>query len=293
MLDIITTYFLNGIFFASILFLITSGLTLIFSVAGIVNFAHGCLYMIGAYIAAILIKATPNPMLLPFTFIVSALLVGIIGVVIERGLIKWIYKRPVDYQLLLLFGVSLILQDFTRIIFGPQPLSSSEPFIYSGIIEILGRPYPLYNIIVIIVSFIIGISLWLFLYKTKLGKYIRACSLDREMSSALGINTSYIFPMIFLIGATLGGLSGALILPPTVAMLGMDADALIEAFVVITIGGLGSIKGALIGSIIIGIIRAFGIVYIPEIELAIIYLVMAAILIVRPRGLFGKEYRVA
>ncbi len=293
MLDVITTYFLNGIFFASILFLITSGLTLIFSVAGIVNFAHGCLYMIGAYIAAILIKATPNPMLLPFTFIISALLVGIIGVIIERGLIKWIYKRPVDYQLLLLFGVSLILQDFTRIIFGPQPLSSSEPFIYSGTIEILGRPYPLYNIIVIIVSFIIGISLWLFLYKTKLGKYIRACSLDREMSSALGINTSYIFPTIFLIGATLGGLSGALILPPTVAMLGMDADALIEAFVVITIGGLGSIKGALIGSIIIGIIRAFGIVYIPEIELAIIYLVMAAILIVRPRGLFGKEYRVA
>ncbi|MEM3406414.1 MAG: branched-chain amino acid ABC transporter permease [Nitrososphaerota archaeon] len=292
MLDIVITYFLNGIFFASILFLIASGLTLIFSVAGIVNLTHGCLYMIGAYLVAVLIKATPNPIFLPLTFILAALLVGILGLIIERSLIKWVYERAEEYQLLLTHGLSFVLMDFTRIVFGSEPISSSEPFIYAGIIDILGRPYPLYNIIVIIVSFFVGIFLWLFLYKTKLGMYIRACSLNREMSSALGINTNLIFPIIFLIGSILGGLSGALILPPTVAMLGMNADALIQAFIVITIGGLGSIKGALIGSLIIGIIRAFGIVYIPEIELAIIYLVMAAVLIVRPRGLFGKEYRV-
>jgi branched-subunit amino acid ABC-type transport system permease component len=292
MLDIVITYFLNGIFFASILFLIASGLTLIFSVAGIVNLTHGCLYMIGAYLVAVLIKATPNPIFLPLTFILAALLVGILGLIIERSLIKWVYGRAEEYQLLLTHGLSFVLMDFTRIVFGSEPISSSEPFIYSGIIDILGRPYPLYNIIVIIVSFFVGISLWLFLYKTKLGMYIRACSLNKEMSSALGINTNLIFPIIFLVGSILGGLSGALVLPPTVAMLGMNADALIQAFIVITIGGLGSIKGALIGSIIIGIIRAFGIVYIPEIELAIIYLVMAAVLIVRPRGLFGKEYRV-
>lgn len=292
-MDIIIAYFLNGIFFASILFLIASGLTLIFSVAGIVNLTHGCLYMIGAYLVAVLIKATPNPTILPLTFILASLLVGILGVIIERFFIKWVYGRAEEYQLLLTFGLSYVLQDFTRIVFGSQPISSSEPFIYAGIIEILGRPYPLYNIIVIIASFFVGISLWLFLYRTKLGMYIRACSLNREMSSALGINTSFIFPIIFLIGSILGGLSGALILPPTVAMLGMNADALIQAFIVIAIGGLGSIKGALIASIIIGIIRAFGIVYIPEIELAIIYLVMAAVLIIRPRGLFGKEYRVA
>lgn len=249
--------------------------------------------MIGAYLAAVLIKSTPNPIFLPLTFIVASLLVGILGIIIERFLIKWIYGRAEEYQLLLTFGLSYILQDFTRIVFGSQPISSSEPFIYAGIIEILGRPYPLYNIIVIIASFFVGISLWLFLYKTRIGMYIRACSLNREMSSALGININLILPIIFFVGSILGGLSGALILPPTVAMLGINAEALIQAFIVITIGGLGSIKGALIGSLIIGIIRAYGIIYVPELELAIIYLIMVAILILRPRGLFGKEYRVA
>ncbi len=288
-----TRFILDGFFYASILFLISSGLTLIFSVAGIINLAHGALYMLGAYIAAVLIKSLINTPYAILAFPIAALIIGLIGIIIERGFIKWIYEREFVYQLLLTFGLALVLSDITRITFGTEPIYVTKLYIHAGIIDILGSPYPVYNFIVMAVTFLIGGLMWFIMYKTRAGKIIRACALDREMSEAIGINTSRVFTLTFFMGSALAGISGALVVPQSAAMLGIDADALIESFIVIVIGGVGSIKGAFIGSLLIGLIRAFGIALFPEIELAIVYLVMAAVLLIRPRGLFGKEYRVA
>jgi len=286
-------FILDGFFYASILFLISSGLTLIFSVAGIINLAHGCLYMLGAYIAATLIKSLIDTPYAILAFPVAAFIVGLLGLFIERFIIRWIYGRDLVYQLLLTFGLALILSDITRIVFGTEPIYVTKLYINTGVINILGSFYPVYNFIVIIVSLIIGCLIWIILYKTRIGMMIRACALDREMSEAIGLNTGNVFSLTFLMGAILAGISGALVVPQSAAMLGIDADALVESFIVIVIGGVGSIKGAFIGSLLIGLIRSFGIVFFPEIELAIAYLVMIVVLLVRPRGLFGREFRVA
>jgi len=286
-------FILDGFFYASILFLISSGLTLIFSVAGIINLAHGCLYMLGAYIAATLIKSLIDTPYAILAFPVAAFIVGLLGLFIERFIIRWIYGRDLVYQLLLTFGLALILSDITRIVFGTEPIYVTKLYINTGVIDILGSFYPVYNFIVIIVSLIIGCLIWIILYKTRIGMMIRACALDREMSEAIGLNTGNVFSLTFLMGAILAGISGALVVPQSAAMLGIDADALVESFIVIVIGGVGSIKGAFIGSLLIGLIRSFGIVFFPEIELAIAYLVMIVVLLVRPRGLFGREFRVA
>lgn len=286
-------FILDGFFYASILFLISSGLTLIFSVAGIINLAHGCLYMLGAYIAATLIKSLIDTPYAILAFPIAAFIVGLLGLFIERFIIRWIYGRDLVYQLLLTFGLALILSDITRIVFGTEPIYVTKLYINTGVIDILGSFYPVYNFIVIIVSLIIGCLIWIILYKTRIGMMIRACALDREMSEAIGLNTGNVFSLTFLMGAILAGISGALVVPQSAAMLGIDADALVESFIVIVIGGVGSIKGAFIGSLLIGLIRSFGIVFFPEIELAIAYLVMIVVLLVRPRGLFGREFRVA
>ncbi len=293
MISNIPLLMLNGVFYASILFLVASGLTLIFSVAGILNLAHGALYMFGAFVGAYIIKTLGASHSYIIAFPIAAAVVGCMGVAIERFLIKWIYGRHYFYQLLLTFGLALVIGDLTRMIFGSQPISAAKPFMRAGSITILGTPYPAYNFIVIAVTLGVAFSLWYILYKTRAGKVIRACALEREMAEALGINTNRVFALTFFIGTALAGLSGALIVPPTVAMLGMDADALVLSFIVIIIGGVGSLKGAFIGSLIVGIIRAFGIVLFPQIELAIVYLIMIAVLLVRPRGLFGREVRVA
>ncbi len=293
MFESVAIYLLNGLFFASILFLIASGLNLIFSIAGIVNLAHGALYMLGAYIAAVLIKQFVNTPYLPLAFILAAIMVGLVGLAIERGTIRLVYDKHYTLQLLLTFGLALILSDVVRMIFGTEPISAGEPYMRAGTINLLGISYPLYNFLVIGITILIALFMWYLLYKTRLGKVIRACAISKEMSEALGINTSRVFASSFLLGALLAGLSGALVVPPTVAMLGIDADALIDAFIVVVIGGIGSLKGSFIGALIVGITRAFGIVYFPELELAVPYIVMAVILLVRPRGLFGRELRVA
>ncbi|RLG79842.1 MAG: branched-chain amino acid ABC transporter permease [Thermoprotei archaeon] len=286
-------FILDGLFYGSILYLVASGLTLIFGVANILNLAHGAFYMLGAYVAAILIKLMIGTPYTVIAFPLAAVIVGLTGIAIERGFIKWIYEKDYTYQLLLTFGLSLVLSDAVRITFGTEPMYVTKLYAHAGAIDVLGNPYPVYNLIVIGLAFLIGCLLWLMMSKTRVGKVIRACALDREMSEGIGINTSRVFALAFFIGTALAGISGALVVPQSAAMLGIDADALIQSFIVIVIGGVGSMKGALIGSLIIGLIRAFGIALFPEIELAIAYLVMAIVLLVRPQGLFGREYRAA
>jgi len=286
----IPIFLLNGIYYAALLFLISAGLTLIFSVARILNLAHGALFMLGAYIASLFLLYN-DIRIIVLGFVLAPLTIGLVSVAIERGLVKWIYNREQEYQLLLTYGLSLVISDIVRITFGTQPISVTGLVNSMGGVDILGYTFPTYNLVVIIAAVIVGIVLGVFLERTRLGWIIRACSLDSEMSSALGINVNLIFAFTFFLGGVLAGLGGALILPPTVAMPGMDVNALIESFIVIVIGGLGSIRGAFIGSLIVGLIRSFGIYLFPEYELAFLYIIMAAVLLIRPRGLFGKEYR--
>ncbi len=287
---LIPIFLLNGIYYAALLFLISAGLTLIFSVARILNLAHGALFMLGAYIASIFLMYNDIRIII-LGFVLAPLTIGLVSVAIERGLVKWIYNREQEYQLLLTYGLSLVISDIVRITFGTQPISVTGLVNSMGGVDILGYTFPAYNLVVIVAAVVVGIVLGVFLERTRLGWIIRACSLDSEMSSALGINVNLIFAFTFFLGGLLAGLGGALILPPTVAMPGMDVNALIESFIVIVIGGLGSIRGAFIGSLIVGLIRSFGIYLFPEYELAFLYIIMAAVLLIRPRGLFGKEYR--
>lgn len=291
--DELVIYALNGLYSASILFLISSGLTLIFGVAGIVNLTHGSFFMLGAYMTASLTRQFFAP---PFSvlsgFLATMLISAALGIAIERGLLRLIYGRDETYQLLLTFGLTLIFSDAMRFFFGSQPVSSPYLLLELGTLKLGVVEYPLYNVLVILVALAIGGILWSLLYRTRLGLMIRACSHDREMSAALGLRTGRVFAIVFTLGVALSALSGAFASQVSAAFLGMDANALIEAFVVIVVGGLGSVKGALLGSVIIGLARSFGVAFIPELELALIYLVMAIVLIARPRGLFGREYRV-
>ena len=285
-------YILNALLYASYLFLIAAGLSLIFGVMGIINLTHGCLFMLGAYTAITMFKLLGGfesfPMALLSIFIAS-LIVGVVGLALERFFICHIYEREDTYQLLLTYGLVFILEDIVRLKWGFQPLYAHPVYKLLGSINIGGVFYPVYNFIVIIGSWLVALMLWFLLFKTKVGKIIRATSMDREMASAIGVNIRNVYISTFLFGSILGGLSGALMVPIAGAVLGMDVDVLIEAFVVIVIGGLGSIKGALLGAIIVGAMHSIGIALFPEIELALIYLIMAIILVIRPQGLFGKK----
>ena len=248
--------------------------------------------MLGAYLAITLFKLLGGfnsfPMAL-LSILIASFIVGLIGLALERFFICHVYEREDVYQLLLTYGLIFILEDVVRLNWGFQPLYAHSVRNLLGRISIGGITYPVYYFVVISGSWLVALILWFLLFKTKVGKIIRATSMDREMASAIGVNIRNVYMSTFLFGSILGGLSGALMVPIAGAVLGMDVDALIEAFVVIVIGGLGSIKGAFLGAIIVGILHSIGIALFPEVELALIYLVMAIILVIRPSGLFGKK----
>jgi len=289
---ILTIQILNSLLYASVLFLIAAGLSLIFGVMRIVNLAHGSLYAIGAYVTAWLIGrgiAIGVPvgwlfLLLP----VGALAVALLGVVIEPLLLRPFYRRAEEYQLLVTFGLLQILEDLMRLVWGGTPLSADALIDALPIIHVGGLYYPAYNLVVIGVGGIAAVVLWLVVYRTRFGVMLRATSQDRRMASALGLNVGLVYVCAFSIGCFIAGLGGAIVVPTQAAVLGMGVDALVIAFVVVVIGGLGSLKGALIGALVVGFIRTAGIQFFPELELAVLYLIAAAVLLVRPTGLFGS-----
>lgn len=199
------------------------------------------------------------------------------------------YERETEYQLLLTYGLLLAYEDVIRIIWGGQAYYASKPMEVLGTIDIGGYVYPVYFIFVIIVAAIAGALVWFALYRTKTGTLLRAVALDREISSALGLDVKKISTLAFVLGSALAGLSGSLVAPTSAVVLGIGLDALLLSFLVVVIGGLGSIKGALLGSLIIGFLRSVGVVYFPEIELAVTYLVAVTILAIRPQGLLGEK----
>jgi branched-subunit amino acid ABC-type transport system permease component len=287
---------LNALFYAAVLFLIASGLSLIFGVMRIVNVAHGALYAIGAYVAAWTVGAVVAAgyggnfgligqlMLLP----VGAIVVAAIGAAIEPTLLRPLYHRPEEYVLLITFGLLLILEDAIKAVFGGMPLSAGTIMDLAGSIPIGRLLYPTYNLLVIAIGIAAAVGLWWFIYRTKFGVILRATSQDRRMAAALGINVGRVYVQAFAIGCFVAGLGGAVVVPAQAAVLGMGVESLVLAFVVVVIGGLGSLEGAFIGALIVAFVRTAGIQFFPEIELAVLYLIAAAVLLVKPTGLFGR-----
>ncbi len=284
-------YLLNGLYFASFLFLTSLGLSIILGVMGILNLAHGSLFAIGAFMTAWIVGTfgENSPMTLFVVGLLAALgAAGLIGLVMETTLIRPMYKRALEYQLLITFGALLLIEDLIKMIWGGSAYYASKPFTVLGAMDIGQNMYPWYFLLAIIISLAVGAGVWLIMSKTRLGIMLRAISMDREMAQAMGIRIRRLNTLAFGIGAALAGLAGALIVPTTPALLGIGMDPLIMAFIVVVLGGLGSLKGALIGSLIVGETRSIGIVFFPEIEMPLLFLVAVIILVFKPEGLFGR-----
>lgn len=278
-------FFFNGLTFGMVLFLIASGLSLIFGVLGVLNFAHGTLYMLGAYLTFGAFGLFGDYWL---ALLIAPLLVALFGSAVEVFLLRHVYRRPVAYQLLLTFGVILVVTDLVKMIWGVSYRSIPYPTLLAGSIPILGRGYPKYHLFIIASGLLVAFGLWFLLQRTRSGRLIRAAASDREMASALGVHVPRLFTIVFAFGSWLGGLGGALASPLGSLSLDMAVRIIVEAFAVVVIGGLGSLPGALIGSFLIGQLEAFGILFIPRFHMAFIFMLMAVVLIVRPRGLLGR-----
>ncbi len=288
-MDLFLGQFIAGLSYGSTLFLVSAGLTLIFGVTRVVNFAHGSLYMIGAYLAYTITTQLPAT---PFGFfggvLLAALGVAIVGAAIEIVLLRRIYAAPEIFQLVATFGVVLIVQDLALQIWGPQELFAPRAPGLKGSVEIVGALVPQYSLFVLVVGPAVFALLWWLLKRTRWGIWIRASSQDREMAGALGLNEPWLFTSVFALGAFLAGLAGALQIPRETVNLQMDLSILVEAFVVVVVGGLGSVTGALWAAFLIGLLHAFGTWWLPQSTLVLIFVVMAAVLIVRPYGLLGR-----
>ncbi|HEY1360676.1 MAG TPA: ABC transporter permease [Xanthobacteraceae bacterium] len=286
--------FLSGLSYASTLFLVSSGLSIIFGVTRIVNFAHGSFYMLGAYIASSLIARLPHT---PFGFWTSvalaAVAVGLVGIVMELLILRRIYRAPELFQILATFGVILIVQDVVQMIWGTEDIFSSRAPGLSRAVEIMGQLFPQYDLALIAFAPLMLLVLWLVLYKTRWGVLVRAATQDREMAAALGINQSLLFTSVVFLGCLLAGLAGALQVPKDAANLQMDLNIITETFVVVVIGGLGSVLGAFLAALLIGQTHAFGLMVLPSLTLVMTFLLMAIVLVVWPLGFLGRAEKAA
>src|SRR5690348_17030181 len=281
--------FLTGLASAASLFLVASGLSIIFGVTRIVNFAHGSFYMLGAYLAFSFITWLPRTAIGFWGGIMlGALVVAILGALVEIVLLKRIYRSPELFQLLATFGVVLVVADAALKIWGAEELLAPRPPGLRGAVDIMGRAFPEYDLLLMAIGPVVLAALWLLFRRTRWGALVRAATQDRDMVSALGVNERWLFTAVFFLGSCLAGLGGALQLPRQAANLQMDITTIVEAFVVVVVGGLGSIVGAYIAAVLVAVVQAFGIVIVPKATLVLIFLVMAVVLAIRPHGLFGR-----
>jgi len=277
---------LNGVQYGFLLFLVASGLTLIFGIMGIINLAHGAFYMLGAYITYWLIGYTGN---LLFAILLGLPIMLIVGYAIERLAISFLYDRDHLYQVLLTYGLILILNEFQKILWGSDFYSVPVPDLLSGSIRLTEtQVYPVYRLFISLVCMIIAAGMYVLIGRTKLGMMIRAGASNREMTQALGINIGRVFAIVFSLGAALAAFSGMVGSPVSSVFPGMGDQILIISFVVVVIGGIGSVKGAFVGAMIIGLADTFGQVLIPDLASMVVYAVMALVLLWRPQGLFGR-----
>ena len=282
---------MGGVFHASILFLVAAGLQVVFGVQKVFNLACGSFYALGAYFGVSAVQwyvgAGGPPALFVVPLIIAGLLIGVTGVVVERGLLSFVYERDETFQLLLTFAVVLMMEDMIRMTWGTAPVSTSGLYLVYGQARVVGAPVPVYNLIVIGASLVIALFIGWLLTRTAFGRIIRATADNREMAEALGVDMRGVYAKVFTLGTMLGTLGGALVIPATAAMSEMGVELIVEAFAVVVIGGLGSMRGAFVGALVVGLLRALAIAWYPELEMLIIYLIVITVLVFRPRGLFG------
>jgi branched-chain amino acid transport system permease protein len=282
---------IGGVFHAAVLFLVAAGLQLVFGVQKIVNLACGSFYALGAYFGVTVIGYTAawglSPWLILPILVVAGIILGFIGPPIER-LLRAVYDRDESFQLLLTFALVLMFQDVFRFIWGANPRSLDSAYLIYGTIRAGDFSVPVYNLLVIAAALLVAIVLGSFLQRTNYGRILRATAENRAMAEALGVDVRKIYSVVFTLGAVLGTTAGALVVPTAAASLDMAIEFVIEAFAVVVIGGLGSMRGALAGALIVGMIRALAIVFYPEFEVLAIYVIVIAVLLLRPAGLFGK-----
>ena len=291
-LQLLTIILVDGFIYASYLFMVAVGLTVIFGVQKVLNLTHGSFFAFGAYLAATLIGvyyATDLPEFGGFVVIfLSAAVLGVFfGLLIERGLLKYLYHRDEHIIILATFAAFLALEDVIILIWGMDPYLAYQPMALLGRSEIAELDFSNYNLSMVALSMIVAFVLWFGLNKTRWGKLLLAVIHDREISQAMGIDVTRVFLVTFMIGAFLGALGGAYVAPTISVLPGIGVEVIVLAFAVVVIGGMGSIPGALIGAIVVGISRAAAVHLLPEVELFVIYAIMALVLIVRPEGLFA------
>ena len=280
---------LTGLAGASSLFLIAAGLTVIFGVTRVVNFAHGGLFMVGAYVGWTLLAHLPSgPAAFALSMLGAGLAVAALGVMMEVTLLRRIYRAPALFQLLATFGVLLIIEELTQRIWGPDDLPLPRAGWLSGAVHVAGSLFPTYDLALILVGPLVLALLWALFSRTRWGTLVRAATQDREMLGALGVDQRVLFTTVFALGAGLAGLGGALTLPDRSANLQMDLGAITDAFVIVVVGGLGSLPGAYLAAVLIGELQAFGVVLIPRATLVLAFVVMAVVLALRPNGLLGR-----
>jgi branched-chain amino acid transport system permease protein len=282
----------DGILYASWMFVIAVGLTLIYGVMKILNVAHGSLYALGAYTASTAagywLSHGHAPMGSYLVLLLAALVVGLIaGPLIERGLLRFMYGRDEVVLVLVTYALFLILEDFTKLLFGVDPILVAEPYGLLGNLQMGRLIYPVYSFVLVGAAILVGVALALVLNRTRQGKILRAVIHDREMSTAVGINVSRVYLVTFTIGAMLAALGGALTAPTTSVQPGIGAEVIVLAFAIVVVGGLGSLGGAAVGALLVGLVRSAAVHYQPEVELFSVYVVMALVLIIRPKGLFA------
>jgi branched-chain amino acid transport system permease protein len=286
LLGFLITESANALSQAALLFFLGVGLTLIFGIMRIVNFAHGSFYMLGAFIGYSTARLTGSFWL---ALALAPIAVGIVGTVFELGILRRLYRRDESAFLMVTFGLALVLGEIIRLSWGPEALQVEPPAAFAGIVFLFDEPFPTYRLFLAGAGAVVALAIWQFLERTRLGLLIRATSQNAEMVHALGIDVNLVRSAVFGIGCGLAGLGGVLAAPLLTASIGMAAEMIIDAFVIVIIGGMGSFPGSLIGAVLIAFVQVFGEYYLPDLALAFMYLVMLLVLVVRPGGLLGKE----
>ncbi len=283
---------LSGLTAAMFLFLIASGLSLVFGVLRVLNFAHGTFYMLGAYSAyQIVLWIGPGPGTFWVAALGAALGIALLGGLIERLLFRHLYGKEELYHLLFTYALVLILSDAAKILWGTQQKSVSRPPGLAGAFTLFGVTVPYYNLFILLLGPAIALGFWFMLQRTRVGRFIRAAALDRETLGTLGVNVSGLYTGVFVLASFLGGLGGALVTPVRTIVPGMDTEIIVEAFVVVVIGGLGSFWGTFLGALIYGQVLSFGILLFPRFSIFSVFALMAAVLILRPWGLLGRPLK--
>lgn len=286
-MDIIGAQLVNGVSYGLLLFIITCGLSLVFGILGVLNLAHGSLYMFGAYVAYSLTVTYTQSFWM--ALLIAPIVVALLALVVERTLLRPTYHLGHLSQVLLTFGLAYVFHDIVKFIWGSNVLSISVPQVFAGSTSIFGQTFPVYRLVVIIVGITIAVLLWFIQDKTRWGAIIRAGLSDKEMIGALGVNIKLLFTIVFVIGGILAGFGGVVAAPVLGIYPSMEFQTLILALVVLVIGGLGSIAGTLVASVLVGILETFSRFLFPELSMFLIFGLMAIILVFKPNGLLGKK----